>query len=240
NLCQLAKETREKGELLRLELRANDLTVAAAMDPARPEMETLLENITADTTLESLLSHDRSDWLTPRRRVFLALEIASSILQLQRTHWLSSPWSSQTIRLAITHEKQPVESAFILQDLGNRAEMGPMSREDREPQVAILELSILLLEIWHRKSIETWALEAKTELKPGDMGSRMIAAIRWQQETSKELFLDYLLAVENCLSICSKRLKCWDDVQFQEEYCENIIMPLLRSCEPWRHQSRPR
>ena len=237
NLCQLAAKTQEKGELLQLELGADGLMVVA-VDPATAEMETLLDSFTADTTLEALLSHDQSNWLTPRRRVFLALEIASSILQFQRTRWLSSPWSNQTIRFAITHEEQPVESAFILQDLGNRAEMGPTSREDREPQLAILELSILLLEIWHGMSIETWALRAKTEVKPGDMYSRMAAAIRWQKETFTDLPLDYLNAVEKCINICSGRPRCWDDEKFQQDYCENIIMPLLRICEPWRHSLR--
>ena len=238
NLCHIAKKAWEKGELLQLELGANALTMANH-EPARAKMTASFDTITAAaTTLEALLSHDPrqvSEWLTPKRQAFLALEIASSILQFQQTHWLSSPWSSQTIRFAVLHSKKPTVSAFIEQDLDTRRGVAPlpMASSDLEPQMAILELSILLLEIWHRRSIETWALETGTEVKTLGTDNRRIAAIRWLQETYEELPLDYLDAIEKCFAICSGRLRCWDDEKFQQHYCENIIIPLLRGCEAW-------
>jgi len=239
NLCNIAKEAWEKRELLQLELGANALT-KATHEPAGANMTASFDTITAAaTTLEALLSHDPrqvSEWLTPKRQTILALEIASSILQFQQTHWLSSPWSSQTIRFAVLHgKKKPTVGAFIEQDLDTRRGVAPlpMASSDLEPQMAILELSILLLEIWHRRSIETWALETGAEVKTLGTDNRRIAAIRWLQETDEELPLDYLDAIEKCFAICSGRLRCWDDEKFQQHYCENIIIPLLRGCEPW-------
>jgi len=237
NLCHIAKEAWKKGELLQLELGASALTMATH-EPAGARMTASFDTITAAaTTLETLLSHDPrqvSEWLTPRRQTILALEVASSILQFQQTHWLSSPWSSQTIRFAVLHGKKPTLSAFIEQDLDTRRGLAPpMAPSGLEPQMAILELSILLLEIWHRRTIETWALETGTEVKTLGTDNRRIAAIRWLQETYEELPLDYLDAIEKCFAICSGRLRCWDDEKFQQHYCENIIIPLLRGCEAW-------
>src|SRR5690606_14924721 len=100
-----------------------------------------------------------------------------------------------------------------------------------EPQVALLELSILLLEIWHQRSLNDWASETKLDV--GTQDSRRIAATRWLQATDKELPVNYLDAIEKCLAICSGRLRYWDDEKFQQHYCENVIKPLLESCEAW-------
>lgn len=74
-------------------------------------------------------------------------------------------------------------------------------------------------------------METGTEVKTSD--SRRIAASRWLQVTDKELPVKYLTAIEQCLAICSGRLRSSDDEQFQQHYCEKIIRPLLQSCEIW-------
>ncbi|GAB1312451.1 hypothetical protein MFIFM68171_02661 [Madurella fahalii] len=168
----------------------------------------------AISTLETFLtrgSQQAGVRLTPKQRALLAADIASSILPFQRTHWLSSPWSSQTIRFA-------VPPANTGQSCGNRLTVGAFIEQNHdalkstgpvpnlEPQAALLELSILLLEIWHQKSLKDWALEAKTEVNTPD--SRRIAATGWLQATDKELPVNYLDAIEQCLAICSGKLRC--------------------------------
>ncbi|KAK0732320.1 hypothetical protein B0H67DRAFT_640605 [Lasiosphaeris hirsuta] len=152
-------------------------------DLSKAEMTTAVDDISVATTLQELLARDPeqvNDWLTPKRRILLlAVDIASSILQIQRSHWLRSPWSSQTIKIAVTQMSQPILSAFIEQDLDGLKGKVSIAANNLEPQTAILELSILLLEVWHRKSVEAWASKANIDLSTLGTDSRRLAAERW-------------------------------------------------------------
>lgn len=239
NICGLAREAWETRRSLRLQLFANSLTIQRTTLAA--DMTTF-DNILAITTLEDALAQDPRQmsgrmWLTPKRQTLLAVDIASSVLQLQRTHWLCAPWSSQTIQFIVgTRAGKEAVGVFIKTDLiGTRGSNSDPAVTDPDPHVVILELSIILLELWHRKSIEAWASSLGTEarVKTSDTDSRHIAVTRWLKATHFSLPVAYLEVIEYCLSVCSGRPQYWDDEQFTQRYCQNIIMPLLQSCKVW-------
>jgi len=91
-------------------------------------------------------------------------------------------------------------------------------------KTTMLELAILLLEILHHKSIETWA--AKSEKGPTrTYKDRMHVATCWLELSTSKLLPPHVKAIEECLMLCARSKLTWDD-QFQRLYSENIIKPI--------------
>lgn len=239
NMCDLAREALENRGPLQLRICVNTLTMrmaslAVGMTP--------FDKILTVATMEDALAQGSQPasgcrWLTPKSQTLLAVDIASTVLQLQRTGWLRAPWSSQTIQLVVG-ERAGKEAAavFISKDLIGTGHVGGIDDfPDLDPRVVILELSILLLELWHCTSIETWAtsLGAEAQLESSYPDSRFSAVKRWLDATYRRLTGAYLEAIENCLVIYSGRPQSWDNEKFAQRYCQNIIMPLLQSAKAW-------
>ena len=234
-MCKIAREAWSKQQLLQLELVAEMLALAGDSATAPKALNHLIsDSTTLETFLASGWEHEETR-LTPRQQTLFALDIASSMLQFQQTSWFTTPWNSKTIRFLVADGT--TVGVFIEQDLEvpkQTSTSPPPGLESPVPHSALLELAILLLEIWHHKPFEMWASKARDE--PQEVRTedqRRIVATRWLQATSERLPLDYLTAVEQCLAICSGRLRHWGDDEFQRYYCENIIKPLLESCKAW-------
>ncbi|KAK0623847.1 hypothetical protein B0T14DRAFT_495251 [Immersiella caudata] len=243
DMCGLAAEALESQRPLRLRLFANALTIQTVATSLPVDM-TPFDKVLTVTTLGDALAQapqQRSGciWHTPKRQSLLAVDIASSVLQLQRTDWLCAPWSSQTIHFIIgTCAGKEKVGVFIRGDLiGSRTTNVDLTGTvpDTDPHVVVLELAILLLELWHRKSIEAWASSPANgaQLNTSDIDSRHIAVIRWLRATHFSLPVPYLEVIEYCLRVYSGRPQSWDDEQFAQRYCQNIIMPLLQSSKVW-------
>jgi hypothetical protein len=224
--------------MLKLELEAEMLVLAEDSVATLKE----LDDFSTDTTLENFLEYSclhEEARLTPKQQTLLALDIASSILQLRQTCWLMAPWNNKTIKFLISKTKMSKPSTlsgytvgpFVEQHLNMTQSNPAVLFPEPDPKTALLELAILLLEIWHHKTLEMWAANADVKVETAD--HRRIAVIRWLELTSERLPPYHLTAVEQCLAICSGRLRYWDDDKFQKYYCENIIKPLLESCKAW-------
>jgi hypothetical protein len=186
-------------------------------------------------SLEEILQGCASDedaQMTPKQRTLLALDVAAAILQLRETHWHRLPWDKSSIKLPIHPDGRAKITPFVEQSIDPRNAHVLGVPAAPEPKAALLELAILLLEIWHQRPIDTWAVKSGIEgLETSEM--RRIAAIRWLELTSQRLPLLHLTAVEQCLAISSGRLRFWHDGEFLMHYCENIIRPLQESCKAW-------
>ncbi|KAI1401106.1 hypothetical protein F4819DRAFT_486887 [Hypoxylon fuscum] len=94
------------------------------------------------------------------QRTSLALDIAASILQLRQTSWFSLPVNSRDIKFAIQYEEETdvtIPGLFVEQTIGKNRSTLTNGPKDHNANTALLELAILLLEIWHDRSLETWA-----------------------------------------------------------------------------------
>lgn len=239
DLCRSARDAWEKGDLLHLELVADMLQVALTGDRSPSHLAKITTHITLKDFLIHGWEHDETR-LTPRQQTHFAFDIASSMLQFQRTNWFSSAWNSKTIKFLVANTANnrynknttAIVGVFVEQELQLSVQQQQSAGiPGTDPQTALLELAILLLEIWHHIPLEVWASRAQTEVQTLD--HRKIAATRWLQSTSERLPPDYLTAIEQCLAICSGRLRYWEDREFQRYYCENILKPLLESCQAW-------
>lgn len=163
--------------------------------------------------------------LTPKQQTILALNVAFSVLQFRQTNWLTAPWNNGTIKLVAAST-----GAFVEAGLQSPSPQ-PTMLLDADPLSALLEVAILLLEIWNHKPLEAWAANADREIMTPD--HRKIAATAWLQETMHRILPGYLNAIEKCVAICAGRKWEWDDSEFQKRYCENVIKPLADSCKVW-------
>lgn len=189
------------------------------------------------TSFEEFLinsSPDKNSKLTPKQRTILALDVAAAILQLRETTWLRSPWSKTSIKLLPHPSHNATTELFVEQVIDPKVSTSTdrVPSDDPDPKAVVLELAILLMEIWHHQTMDEWAEEVKIECV--DMPEmRYITTTRWLEKTSAWLPPHHLTAVEHCLAICSGRLRDWNDDEFLKLYCENIIKPLQESCKAW-------
>lgn len=234
NICQDARQAHARGQILTLELAAD---VLALMDePTRSRYSS-----TAATTLEQFLkdnSHDEDSKMTPKQQTVLSLNIASSILQFRQTYWCGVPWNKRTIKFLVQDTGGPnmeITGPYVEQIIDDVPTKGQENIVAPDPKSVLLELAILLLEIWHNQTLDVWI--AKSGMKGPEniesLEARQIAAIRWLEKTSGRLPLHHLTAIEQCLAICSGRLRYWQESTFQRQYCENVIKPLQESTKAW-------
>ncbi|KAK7728333.1 hypothetical protein SLS63_006781 [Diaporthe eres] len=230
NICDSAMSALKKEYLLRLHLMADALSLVNGTREARRE-------VAQSTNLEQFLRRgclDEDARMTPKQQTILALDIAASLLQLRQTHWSLFPWTNKRIQFLFSKQGE-LWGPFVEELIDKKTGKTPVtpSPQGPDPKEALLELAILLLEIWHHKPLEMWA--AKLGMESIDTPeARRIAAIRWLELTSDRLPPHHLVAIEQCLAFCSGRLRVWDDGEFQKLYCENVVKPLQESCKTWQ------
>ncbi|KAI1773628.1 hypothetical protein F4818DRAFT_452687 [Hypoxylon cercidicola] len=229
DICRHASHARLSGHVIKLQLTKGDLSILEEPHEAQRHFST-------STTLERFLwdgIKDEDARMTPKQQTLLALDIAASILQLRQTCWFNLPFNSKGIRFLIQDggkTKTAIHGPFVEQTIEDPSGWSDTS-EGPDPKTALLQLAILLLEIWHHRPLEMWT--AKTGMAGVESKEARIAAIQWLEMTSERLPPHHLTAIEQCLAICSGRLRFWDDREFLKQYCENIIKPLQESCKAW-------
>ena len=174
---------------------------------------------------------DADSRMSPIEQTLLALNVASSVLQLRPTMWCSVPWNSTTIKFpvqAVDGARAALYTPYVEQAIdptlpGTQGGASP-DLTTEAAKTTMLELAILLLEILHHKSIEAWAARYD-EGEPRTYRERMGVATRWLELSTSKLLPSHVKAVEECLVLCARSKLLWDDY-FQRLYCENIIKPL--------------
>ena len=165
-------------------------------------------------------------------RMLLALRLASSLLQLLQTRWLERAWSKDAVFFLV----QPgAQAQVFLNRPFVRCTIGGMRTASRsiEPKVALLELGILLLEIWHKTT-----LEARFGLEKGPTAyyDRMARAVEWLDDVDEPLPDLYDQAVAHCLRVNisgDTRFLDWEDTKLWSVICGDIIAPLAKICKQW-------
>lgn len=181
-------------------------------------------------------------------RMLLALRLASSLLQLLQTRWLEGPWTKDAVHFVV----HPVGSATPQQAV--RMSHTPLQADlERpfvactfdstqgepktvEPKLAMLELGILLLEIWHKTTLERRFGVQKATTSYYD---RMARAVEWLDDVDEPLLDLYDKVVAHCLRGNiggDTRFVDWNDTKLRNSVCENIIEPLSTICKQWDGQ----
>lgn len=195
-------------------------------------------NTRTTVTLEKSLAAKSGAAMGLKLRMILALNLAVSLLHLYQTPWLQNNWSKAGIEFlqetqSPGHPPGPITKVRYDQPLLSH-KFGPPTqphpdRSGPRPQKALLELAIMLLELWHDTAIELYVPSAPV---PREHWARLQAASAWMDDTHNEPLPLYGAAIRHCLKT-SIFDTSWDDTDFRRDYCENIIEPLRQSCEDW-------
>ena len=190
-------------------------------------------------TLENILCELPSVYSLPKRwtlnqRMSLAFKIASSLLQYRSTPWISGSWSKRAIYFQRTGSSGTVtlfevEHPFITHTFtGHTATPATLAQQKSNAKRSLLELGILLLEIFHEETLEKHAA-ATNVLFDDTYGRHYDIARNWLDLTGGKappLFWDAAALCIECPFNRSSTLPDWDDVEFQKSVCEGFLKPL--------------
>ncbi|KAK2607024.1 hypothetical protein N8I77_005733 [Diaporthe amygdali] len=174
-------------------------------------------------------------------RMQLSLRLASSLLQLLHTQWIAQTWSKNMVFFLvpgkptglIRQAQVDLNRPFIACKFSGSAD-GQQNRSFLDPKSALLELGILLLEIWHGMTLEarfeldeTWSISSSATYY-----KRLVMALEWQDDGENPMLGFYAQAVAHCLTgNAGAQDLSWEDTKLWAAICANVIEPLSKLCD---------
>ena len=196
-------------------------------------------------TLEQILLQTSSDkpagvkWHLIQR-MNLSFNLASSLLQPYSTPWLSEPWTKRTICFwRFRPSSQANDMGLIFEPdhifIVHTCSGAPAAHQTLkvDPRHQLLDLGIVLPQIRHKRSFESWASAHGFTLHTS-YGSRCNAAFLWLRESIGDLEPSYFDAaaarcIECTFQTCSA-IPDWGDPDFRKSVCELVMQPLWSDC----------
>ncbi|KAF3907809.1 hypothetical protein ABW21_db0208691 [Orbilia brochopaga] len=200
----------------------------------------------SETSLQTLLLSDpepgrRGPLIPLRMQMLLAFRLASNLLQLLQTRWIQRAWSKDAIHFPTSGAKKRPDFSrpfvAIQFDEHTNGTAGPPDAV--ELRMAILELGILLLEIWHQEAFENWCQQSLDVSckppSPENYKQRYYLATAWLADKDNEPLEYYRTAVSYCISGIDDRSReagglQGDKAGLWNELCQNVIEPLSQNC----------
>jgi hypothetical protein len=198
-------------------------------------------------TLDGVLGHfsrisriDRTQFWNTSQRMYLAATLASSMLQLCNTPWLAHLWSRHNVFFHTYTRTDPktgtiftgfeAKHPFVVQRFHSKAINAQQMNQNASE--SILELGVLLLEIFDGRSTESWAQEMQVALEK-TAASRCHVAGQWLEYRAPDMLPKYRGAVASCVDIASSKLqpvRTWLDPGLQRTLLETVVQPLVTAC----------
>jgi hypothetical protein len=206
------------------------------------DMEVSLQNVLEHMNTAQVI--DRNLFWTIDQGANLAATLVTSTLQLCATPWLikAVPKADILFHYPAQFAAQPNQPIyrfkrrypFLVRKFNSHSDASITSPSD--VQECGLELGIVIMEIFNRRTFEDWALANKFELT-NDFESRYNVAVAWldqndkaAEESGKSYGDAYITAVSNCLqglSMVCFRNKTWEDAAVQEMMVNHVLQPLM-------------
>jgi hypothetical protein len=191
-------------------------------------------------TLEDLLDRPpivggRRAKLSKKERYSLALTLASSVLYLNSTPWLTDQWAAKDIhfhRTAKSTRPIDVERPYVapaLDKLGKGLQNGQKVRGFHSKNTVLLALAVALLELYFGTSADKYQ---ENELGASDPSLHqnpwMLCSMAhtWAEESQEDLSAAFLSAVRHCLRCFSDPGASLQDSEFLQAAVESIVLPL--------------
>ena len=238
-ICSTWNEGKRTEEAQKLLLSVQDNTLYTRIQATANHKPRYLTN--DYITLESILKESPDPRYFPKRwnlnqRMVLAFKLASSLLQYHSTPWLGESWSKKAICFQRTQSPKPgvatlfeVDRPFITHTFKYQT---TAVLQKWNAKRSLLELGVLLLEIFHEETLEDFASVGNIPL--GDSyGQLYDVAKHWHGISAGEVPLLYWDAIELCIECPfyrSSAVADWNDVEFQKSVCEGVIKPLWENC----------
>lgn len=165
--------------------------------------------------------------------MILAFSAVSSVMQFSYTPWLKKPLDLSDIQLI---PNGPVSPTMPIQPLIKHS-FGPFPV--KQPDITVwhtmLDLGILLLELWHRSTFSDFIIKAGISAQNLDR-FRYVAARQWAEESVHHIMPFYYDVVKICVECSFARAAGrpleyqWDDENFRKSVCEQVLKPLWKEC----------
>ena len=170
---------------------------------------------------------------TPRQKTRLALDLASSLLQLQTTPWIRKTWTKKVICFLECGNsdvsKIDCGRPFISRVFPESSAL----QAEHTVKTDLLELGILLLEIWTSRTFEAWAASLGFDVQD-EYYAKMTRAIQWLEAETNFLTLSYSDAVSVCVRFSFEGVAhSWEHPAFRRAVCEKVIGALRDDCKAW-------
>lgn len=181
-----------------------------------------------------------------QRRFGMALHIASALLQIQMSPWLSSRWSkyeiyfladSQTI-----YSDHPYVSHIFVSGMNIPSVLSPKQPSNLLPifeddsRACLFTVGVIILELIFGCNIESCKfrhLYYGSNNQPNDQ-TDISTARRWAQQVLGECGVEIADAVRRCLDCSFGPKPCFKDKRFREAVYEGVIRPLADYSKIWR------
>lgn len=253
DICRAIAQAKQEQNLLQLYLLTHQRLHCCHPVPVRHALNS--SQYISTTSLASLLTassitSDRSDKLPLKPRLLLALTLASTLIQLNATPWLGDIWSKHSIYFSTqpssdpTLDQHPLHPSridltrpFLTLSFNNQPTAllpsNTPTPHPTDPRQMILELGIMLLELWHETSLEFYSSTINQVLKESYY-DRLSVAQRWLDETQEFMFPAYFDVVTRCVRCCFDGVPAspvWDGCLFRG-LVTGVVEPLLEQCRP--------
>ena len=229
DICSFVVQARQTSQALKLCLSKQGLLTGCHLPSGETLSQLYLKDASSFITLDKVIAILKLD-----QRMTLAFILASSLLQLYATPWLTMFWTKEVICFRLTtlsgSSGFDADRPFVKYTFPSSPIPPPVSALNAKRP--LLELGIVLLEIWHKATFDAYA--AEEDLRIDDSyGRRYEAARQWLDDTQQDILPFYLDAVTRCIE-CSfsttSTFPNWDDINFRKSFCEGVAKPLWENC----------
>ena len=173
--------------------------------------------------------------MLPDDRMKLAVNLAASMLQYNMTPWLPNCWTSKAIHLVLQPRATSgidVDHPLLLKQFDSNDRNSRQELPEDNPELALMELGILLLEIWTMKTFTRWLKEMGYALNTAqleDRDFRHIYAMKWFRSMKGKFLPNYYEVISTCLTPATfhQLETSWADADFRINVYKTIVEPLL-------------
>ena len=248
NLCLSLIQARQHSKVLKVFLSQHGRLSSCHMSIVSGRVAPSGSSTSDMISLEQILLQTSSDrppgakW-NLIQRMNLSFSLASSLLQLYSTPWLSEPWTKRAIYFwRLRPSLQASDMALIFEpDRPFIVHSFPEPPVTRSPykinaKHQLLNLGIILLEIGHESSFESWtSTHGYTLDLDRTYGSRYDAASEWLRDSQSNLVPSYYDVTARCIECTfqtghGRPVPDWEDTDFRKSVCELVIKPLWSNC----------
>jgi hypothetical protein len=191
-------------------------------------------------TLEDLLErppvvNGRKAKLSKKERYSLALTLASSVLYLNSTPWLTDQWAAKDIlfhRTTTSVRHIDIDRPYVapvIVEVTKGLPNGQKTRSFHNKNTVLLALAVALLELYFGTTAERYQEDELGSTDPSLHNNPWILcsmAHTWAEECQEDLSAAFLSAVRHCLRCFSDPGASLQDAEFLQAAVEGIVLPL--------------
>ncbi|KAF6229925.1 hypothetical protein HO133_004262 [Letharia lupina] len=231
SICQEVHEASEPHSVLEFRLTANHLRYV--QDQERKHLPHDCRDLHATTNLDEFLTNsfgDEDRHMEWSQRALLALTLSCCILQMHDTSWIQTALTkSQVNFFGVLTEglRLDVSKPMVAQRVPLPERSSVLTDSATKRKEVLVELAVLLLELWHQKPLQQWASEKDVDCT--DWRERASDITRqWYDTSSHRILPLYRKAIASCLEMCDEP-GISDEGIFQKLLCERVIRPLIKN-----------